>query len=67
MDGLTLGAAEELVEYWQVHPPAHVVLRGIGEYLGAWEGPAVRRAPQHLATEAEVMAGLEAFNRAVQH
>lgn len=68
MDSLTLPDAMELSDYWTFYPPAHVVLRGIGQYLGAWDAPSGKSAPgKHLATEAEIMSAFETFQRSTAH
>lgn len=71
VDALMLAEAEELVRYWQQHPPVHVVLRTLGEYFGAWEsakaligGPP---EPFALSDEATITGALALFQQAMGH
>lgn len=63
VDALTLPDARDLVGYWRERPPPHIVLRAIGEFLGAWE-PVKASAGTRLASEEEILGFIQSYKNA---
>ncbi len=65
MDGLTLFEVAELQGYWNEHPPVHEILRTLGQYFGAWDGPR-KAAGAAASSEAEIAGFVNAFHAAAK-